>query len=211
MVDSPRSTDRPPADGGGSAIREGRLQKYILRRLILMVPTMFGLTLLVFVMLRLLPGDIVTVIQGEFGSADKATRDAILKDFQLDEAVPIQYVKWVGRMVRFDLGKSLISGRSVQDELSTRVPVTFELGIIARAVAPSELDSTADAIITRLAANAPLSLKAMKALLVREMQFRDAIPHSDIDTLVDAARTSSDAQEGITARLEKRAPAFHGR
>lgn len=107
------------------------MQKYILRRLLLMVPTMFGLTLLVFVMLRLLPGDIVTVIQGEFGSADKATRDAILKDFQLDEAVPIQYVKWVGRMVRFDLGKSLISGRSVQDELSTRVPVTFELGILA--------------------------------------------------------------------------------
>lgn len=107
------------------------LQKYIIRRLLLMVPTMFGLTLLVFVMLRLLPGDIVTVIQGEFGSADKATRDAILKDFQMDEAVPIQYVKWVGRMVRFDLGKSLISGRRVQDELSTRVPVTFELGILA--------------------------------------------------------------------------------
>jgi peptide/nickel transport system permease protein len=97
----------------------------------LMVPTMFGLTLLVFTMLRLLPGDIVTVIQGEFGAGDQATRDAILKDFQLDEAVPIQYVKWVGRMLTLDLGKSLVSGRSVQDELSTRLPVTFELGILA--------------------------------------------------------------------------------
>ena len=92
---------------------------------------MFGLTLLVFVMLRLLPGDIVTVIQGDYGSVDQATREAILKDFQLDEAVPIQYVKWVSRMAQFDLGKSLLSGRSVQNELSTRVPVTLELGLIA--------------------------------------------------------------------------------
>jgi len=96
-----------------------------------MVPTMFGLTLLVFTMLRILPGDIVTVVQGEFGAGDKATRDAILKDFQLDEAVPIQYVKWVGRMAQLDLGQSLISGRRVQDELATRVPVTLELGIMA--------------------------------------------------------------------------------
>ena len=57
----------------------------------------------------------------------------------------------------------------------------------------------------------------MKALLVREMQFRDELPHSDVDALVDAARTSADADadadadEGITARLEKRAPSFLGR
>ena len=107
------------------------MQKYIFRRLILMVPTMFGLTLLVFVMLRLLPGDILSAIQGEYGAGDKATRDAILKDFQMDEAAPLQYVKWAGRMLTFDLGKSLMSGRSVQDELSTRLPVTFELGILA--------------------------------------------------------------------------------
>ena len=124
VVDSRRQTPSKHAIGTDSAT-EGRLQKYILRRLLLMVPTMFGLTLLVFTMLRLLPGDIVAVIQGEFGAGDQATRDAILKDFQLDEAVPIQYVKWVGRMLTFDLGKSLVSGRSVQDELSTRLPVTF--------------------------------------------------------------------------------------
>ena len=86
----------------------------------------------------------------------------------------------------------------------------FELGIISRAVAPDQLESTAEAIINRLAANAPLSLKAMKALLVREMRFRDGIAHTDIDALVDAARTSADAQEGIAARLEKRSPNFHG-
>ena len=50
----------------------------------------------------------------------------------------------------------------------------------------------------------------MKALLVREMAFRDAIPHADVDALVDAARTSADAREGMAARLEKRSPNFRG-
>lgn len=133
MLDSPSARPNvPPRQTTAARTRGGgRLQKYILNRLILMVPTMFGLTLLVFTMLRVLPGDIVTVIQGEFGSADKATRDAILKDFQLDGSIPVQYVRWVGRMAQFDLGKSLISGRSVQDELSSRVPVTLELGLLA--------------------------------------------------------------------------------
>jgi len=85
-----------------------------------------------------------------------------------------------------------------------------ELDIIARAVEPAALESEAQKIIDRLAANAPLSLRAMKALLVREMQFRDGIPHHDIDELVDVARASADAKEGIAARLEKRAPHFSG-
>ena len=87
----------------------------------------------------------------------------------------------------------------------------FELGIIARVVAADALEGAASEIIDRLSANAPLSLKAMKALLVREMQFRDTIAHGDIDGLVDAARTSVDAREGIAARLEKRAPMFEGK
>ena len=84
------------------------------------------------------------------------------------------------------------------------------LGLIARVAPPEGLKAAASAVIDRLAANAPLSLRAMKALLVREMAFRDAIPHADVDALVDAARTSADAREGMAARLEKRAPKFTG-
>ena len=85
------------------------------------------------------------------------------------------------------------------------------LGLIARVAPPDGLEFVASAVIDRLAANAPLSLRAMKALLVREMAFRDAIEHRDVDSLVDSARTSSDAREGMAARLEKRAPRFEGR
>ncbi|HJN92948.1 MAG TPA: enoyl-CoA hydratase-related protein, partial [Dehalococcoidia bacterium] len=84
------------------------------------------------------------------------------------------------------------------------------LGIISRVAPPSELQAAADAVIQRLAANAPLSLKAMKALLVREMAFRDGIAHADVDRLVEEARGSQDAREGIAARLDRRNPEFRG-
>jgi enoyl-CoA hydratase/carnithine racemase len=89
-------------------------------------------------------------------------------------------------------------------------PRMHALGLIARVAPPDELDAAAQQVIDRLAANAPLSLKAMKALLVREMAFRDGIEHKDIDAMVQAARSSADAREGIAARLEKRRPVFKG-
>jgi enoyl-CoA hydratase/carnithine racemase len=85
------------------------------------------------------------------------------------------------------------------------------LGLIARCVPADTLEAEATRIIERLAANAPLSLKAMKALTVRQLEFRDGIPHEDIDALVRAAMQSQDAQEGIKARLEKRSAKFTGR
>jgi enoyl-CoA hydratase/carnithine racemase len=86
-----------------------------------------------------------------------------------------------------------------------------DLGLIHRAVPPGALEDAARAVIDRLAGNAPLSLKAMKALLVRAMAFRDQIPHEGIDALVAAAGRSADAREGIAAMLERRSPRFEGR
>jgi len=84
-------------------------------------------------------------------------------------------------------------------------------GIIARCPPPEELEAAAQKVIDRLAANAPLSLRAMKALIVRQLAFRDGIAHDDVTKMVEAARTSEDAREGITARLEKRTARFTGR
>ncbi len=86
-----------------------------------------------------------------------------------------------------------------------------ELGVITRAVPPHELEATAARFVERLAANAPLALRAMKAVLRRAMAFRDDIDHDDVDALVQAARASGDALEGMAARLERRAPRFEGR
>ena len=86
-----------------------------------------------------------------------------------------------------------------------------ELGLIHRAVPAGDLEDVARRVIDRLAANAPLSLRAMKALLVRAMAFRDAVPHEDIDAMVAAAGRSADAREGIAAMLERRSPRFEGR
>lgn len=86
-----------------------------------------------------------------------------------------------------------------------------ELGVISRAVPHHELEDVARRMVDRLAANAPLSLRAMKAMLVRQMAFRDGIDHRDVDALAEAARGSDDAREGMAARLERRSPRFEGR
>ena len=86
----------------------------------------------------------------------------------------------------------------------------LDKGIISRVAPDAQLEQEAGKIIQRLAINAPLSLKAMKALIIRELAFRDGIAHDDVDKLVTAARGSQDAKEGIAARLEKRNPKFLG-
>ena len=87
----------------------------------------------------------------------------------------------------------------------------YEMGFIARVAPPEKLQEEAQKLIDRLAANAPLSLKAMKALIVREMAFRDGIYHRDVDALVTQCGVSEDSKEGVKARLEKRAAKFIGR
>ena len=85
-----------------------------------------------------------------------------------------------------------------------------ELGVIARAVSSGRLQTEADGIINRLAANAPLSLRAIKGVINREMAFRDHIAHGDVDRLVADAGRSNDARIGIAARLKGQAPDFTG-
>jgi len=87
----------------------------------------------------------------------------------------------------------------------------YELGIISHIAAPQDLEGTALEVIDRLSANAPLSLKSMKALIVREMAFRDQIAHEDLDRLVADVNASEDAKEGMAARLAKRLARFTGR
>jgi enoyl-CoA hydratase/carnithine racemase len=85
-----------------------------------------------------------------------------------------------------------------------------DLGLIARCVPADELEANAAGIVDRLVRNAPLSLKAMKAVINREMTFRDTIEHADVDQLVRTALKSTDAKEGVKARMERRDATFTG-
>ena len=87
----------------------------------------------------------------------------------------------------------------------------YQLGVISHIAEPADLDTVDAAVIERLSENAPLSLKAMKALIVRQMAFRDQVPHTDVDELVEEVRRSEDAQEGMAARLARRKAGFKGR
>jgi enoyl-CoA hydratase/carnithine racemase len=87
----------------------------------------------------------------------------------------------------------------------------YDLGIISHVAAPDDLAATVDKIVARLSANAPMSLKAIKSVLVRQMTFRDTIVHDDLDEVLGKVRTSEDAREGIAAFMERRKPNFQER
>ncbi|MCP4225988.1 MAG: hypothetical protein GY773_21845 [Actinomycetia bacterium] len=90
-------------------------------------------------------------------------------------------------------------------------PRMSELGLIARCVPAEELDEAVDAIVDRLVRNAPLSLRAMKATIKRQLDHFDLIEHADTDALVEAVMRSDDATEGMRARMERRDADFTGR
>lgn len=107
------------------------MQFYVARRLLLMIPTLLGVTFIVFVMVRAVPGDVIDLLTGDFGAASEETKEALRKEYQLDDNIVVQYVKWIGRVARFDFGNSILSDRTVISELKSRLPVTLELGILA--------------------------------------------------------------------------------
>ena len=84
------------------------------------------------------------------------------------------------------------------------------LGMIHKVVPDAGLEAAVEAVTARLTANAPLAMRAMKAIVLRQMAFRDATPHEDLLGMLRAARLSRDAREGIAARLEKRPANFTG-
>ncbi|MBU2532790.1 MAG: enoyl-CoA hydratase/isomerase family protein [Alphaproteobacteria bacterium] len=87
----------------------------------------------------------------------------------------------------------------------------FAMGLISHIAEPDQLEATRDAIIDRLSRNAPMSLKAIKAVLTRQLTYRDHIAHEDLDKQLGIVRESEDAKEGIRALFERRQPKFEER
>jgi peptide/nickel transport system permease protein len=107
------------------------LGRYLAQRLLSLVPVLIGMSLLIFGAMRLLPGDIVDVMVGMQSSATTQQRTAVEHQYGLDRPLPVQYLDWMGRVVRGDLGRSMRTKRSIADDLLRKLPITVELAILS--------------------------------------------------------------------------------
>ncbi|MBV9170496.1 MAG: ABC transporter permease [Chloroflexi bacterium] len=106
------------------------MSRYLARRLVLLVPTLLGVSIVVFVLVRLLPGDATTLMLQD-ARATAADEQALRHRLGIDQPIHVQYVTWLGGLARGDLGTSFKSHTPVRDELAARIPVTAELGVLA--------------------------------------------------------------------------------
>ena len=102
---------------------------YIIRRILLAVPVLLGIVLVVFTLVRLIPGDPCRAALGE--RATDEICDAYLARRGLDQPIPVQFARYLGELIRLDLGDSFRQGRPVTEMLVEKLPVTIELSLAA--------------------------------------------------------------------------------
>lgn len=105
------------------------MTRFVLRRLLLALPALFGLLVLTFIMLRVLPNDPSAALAGENATPEQIA--AVRKAYGFDEPLWKQFVIYVGQVARADLGNSIISNRPVTSDIAWRLPATIELTFVA--------------------------------------------------------------------------------
>lgn len=100
---------------------------YLIRRVLLIIPTFFVVSVIVFAMIRLIPGDIVDQMLEDRGGIYGIDQDAIRERMGLNKPIHMQYLSWAGNFFRGDFGESLWNKRSGWEEFKRRFPVTFQL------------------------------------------------------------------------------------
>jgi len=105
------------------------LATYLLRRLLMMIPTLLGVSIIVFLFIRLIPGDIVQILSGTQGEMTPERHAVLRHNLGLDRPLMVQYADWLSGVVRGDLGNSLKTHRPIRADLLSRLPVTVELTI----------------------------------------------------------------------------------
>ncbi|MGD9989131.1 ABC transporter permease [Pseudonocardia sp.] len=135
-ISTPPTTAAPPGEAQGKAPRGGRRKaavRRIRRRLVHLLIVLIAVTFLSFVVIDLLPGDAAVVVAGD--NATPAQVAQVRIDLGLDRPMIVRYVDWLGGVVTGDLGRSFRTGQPVTEALAQRIPVTFELTIIAQVLA----------------------------------------------------------------------------
>ena len=96
-----------------------------------MLLTLFGISVIIFTLLRIVPGNIVDVLFDAAGFVNPAEKAKIEKDLGLDQSFPVQYVTWISGLARGDLGYSYVSEKPALDEILPRIPITARLAALA--------------------------------------------------------------------------------
>jgi peptide/nickel transport system permease protein len=107
------------------------MRTYMLKRVLSLVPTLIGVTILVFLMIRFIPGTVVDQLIGTEGRVDESTKAAMRAFFGLDQPLYMQYWNWVSGILQGDFGQSWRSGLPVSKMIFDRLAVTAELGLLA--------------------------------------------------------------------------------
>lgn len=103
------------------------MARFALKRLVETIPVLFLMTILVFGLLLLLPGDPVLGMLGPAAQVDQETVESLRRDLNLDEPIPVQYVTWLGNIVQGDFGRSISSRQPVAEAIVGRLPATAYL------------------------------------------------------------------------------------
>lgn len=102
--------------------------RYLMQRLLAAVPVLIGVSIVAFALVRLVPGDPVTVLLGPGYNEEQAS--VLRERYALDRSLPVQYLAWASRAVRGDLGESFFTGQTVASAILERLPVTLQLTVI---------------------------------------------------------------------------------
>ena len=104
---------------------------YIVRRLALMLVTLIGISIIIFVLLRIVPGNIVDILFDAAGYVDPADKANLQRDLGLDQPIAVQYLHWIWGLLHGDLGYSYVSEKPALDEILPRIPITARLAALA--------------------------------------------------------------------------------
>jgi peptide/nickel transport system permease protein len=104
---------------------------YLIRRLLLMVLTLFGISVLIFVLLRVVPGNIADILFDAAGMVSAAEKQKLETELGLDKPIVVQYVSWIGGLARGDFGYTYVSEQPALEEILPRIPVTAKLAGLA--------------------------------------------------------------------------------
>jgi peptide/nickel transport system permease protein len=104
---------------------------YLIRRAGLMLVTLFGISIIIFVLLRLVPGNVADILYDAAGMIDPAEKAQLEHELGLDRSIPAQYGLWIGGLLRGDLGYSYISEKPAIEEIAPRLPITATLAGLA--------------------------------------------------------------------------------